>query len=88
MDYLKCIGVLIATVDTGSLTKAGKLQGITPQGAMNTVRRLEDKIGVPLFETTTRSVVPTKECLAIYDEVKDSYNKFIFDLHSVIGEDI
>jgi len=48
--------VLVQTARTGSLTGAAAVLGITPAAASATLKRLENQLGVRLFERSTRAM--------------------------------
>jgi DNA-binding transcriptional LysR family regulator len=43
-----------------SFRRAAELRGVSPSGLSEAVRRLEERLGVPLLVRTTRSVTPTE----------------------------
>ena len=53
--------VLVETANRGSLTAAAKALQITPAAASAALKRLESRLGVRLFERTTRSLRLTEE---------------------------
>src|SRR5688572_7746194 len=67
MDNLRVLTTFIRIADTGSFRKAAHELGITPQGASNHIRQLEDWVGVRLFNRTTRKVNLTPEGMSFYD---------------------
>jgi DNA-binding transcriptional LysR family regulator len=66
---LSGVGVLAAVVETGSFVRAGEAIGITQSGVSRAVARLEDRIGVKLFQRTARSVALTEEGRQFYEAV-------------------
>lgn len=58
---LSGIGVLMAVVETGNFARAGDALGLTPSGISRAVARLEERLGVRLFERTPRAVALTDE---------------------------
>lgn len=63
------MGVLSAVVDSGSFVKAAYALDMTPSGVSRAVARLEAKLGIRLFDRTTRSVTLTAEGRRLYKEV-------------------
>jgi len=63
------MGVLSAVVYTGSFVKAAELLDMTQSGVSRAVARLESRLGVRLFDRTTRSVKLTDEGRRLYEEV-------------------
>jgi DNA-binding transcriptional LysR family regulator len=57
---LSDLSVFIAVAKAGGFRGAAKTTGISPSGVSEAVRRLEDALGMRLFNRTTRSVVPTE----------------------------
>ena len=53
---LSNVGVLAAVVEGGSFASAANALGLTPSGVSRAIARLEARIGVRLFNRTTRSV--------------------------------
>ena len=60
-DNLNDVPVLLAIADTGGLTAAGKLCSLSTAAVSAALKRLEQSLGVRLFERTTRLVRPTAE---------------------------
>ena len=63
------MGVLSAVVDSGSFAKAADSLDITPSGVSRAISRLEKRLGIRLFDRTTRSVQLTDEGRRFYQEV-------------------
>lgn len=63
------MGVLSAVVDSGSFAKAADRLDITPSGVSRAISRLEKRLGIRLFDRTTRSVQLTDEGRCFYQEV-------------------
>lgn len=60
MPYLDSIRVFARTVELGSITAAGRDQRITPAVASNRIKELENRLGIRLFNRTTRKLAPTE----------------------------
>src|ERR1700761_9089321 len=58
---LSGIGVLAAVVESGNFVRAGEALGLTPSGVSRAVARLEQRVGVRLFDRTPRAVTLTDE---------------------------
>lgn len=69
-DNLDDLRVLLATAETGSLTAAGRRCGLSTAAVSAAVKRLEQSLGVRLFERTTRSVRPTPEGEVMVDHAR------------------
>jgi len=55
------IGVLAAVTEAGSFARAAEVLALTPSGVSRAVARLEERVGVRLFDRTPRSVTLTEE---------------------------
>ncbi len=60
MDRLHEIEVLVAVAETGSLARAASQMRLSPPAVTRAVAALEDRLGVPVFTRTTRSVTITE----------------------------
>lgn len=60
-QLLEGLDVLAAVVDTGSFWRAGDALGMSPSGVSRSITRLEARLGIRLFDRTTRSVRLTDE---------------------------
>ena len=56
---------LVATVDAGGFGPAARLVGMTRATIQRAARELEERIGAPLFETTSHGLRPTREALRL-----------------------
>jgi len=63
------IGVVMAIVDNGSFVRAAETLDMTQSGVSRAVARLETRLGVRLFDRTTRSVTLTDEGRRFCEEV-------------------
>lgn len=63
------MGVLSAVVDTGSFVKAAEVLDMTQSGVSRAIARLEGRLGIRLFDRTTRSVKLTDEGRRLYEEI-------------------
>lgn len=63
------MGVLSAVVDSGSFVNAARALGMTQSGVSRAVARLEARLGIRLFDRTTRSVTLTAEGRQLYEEI-------------------
>jgi DNA-binding transcriptional LysR family regulator len=52
---LNGIGVLSAIVDSGSFASAGEILDMSQSGVSRSIARLEARLGIRLFDRTTRS---------------------------------
>ncbi|MFK3795530.1 MULTISPECIES: LysR family transcriptional regulator [unclassified Pseudomonas] len=63
------MGVLSAVVDSGSFVNAARALDMTQSGVSRAVDRLEARLGIRLFDRTTRSVTLTAEGRQLYEEI-------------------
>jgi DNA-binding transcriptional LysR family regulator len=63
------VGVLAAVVESGSFVRAADALGLTPSGVSRAIARLEARIGVRLFDRTTRSLSLTDEGRQLYANI-------------------
>jgi len=63
------LGVLAAIVRCGSFAGAGKALNMSQSGVSRSIARLEARLGIRLFERTTRSVSMTDEGRRLYEQI-------------------
>src|SRR5690348_4999808 len=56
---LEGLSALAAIVERGGFARAAATLGVTPSALSQTIRQLEDRLGVRLLHRTTRSVAPS-----------------------------
>jgi DNA-binding transcriptional LysR family regulator len=61
MDRAGAMELVVAVVESGGFTAAGQRLGLTPSAVSKAVTRLEARLGVRLFERTTRRLALTQE---------------------------
>jgi len=66
---LNGIGVLSAIVDSGSFAAASEALDMSQSGVSRSVARLEARLGIRLFDRTTRSVKLTDEGRRFYEKI-------------------
>src|SRR5882724_2869121 len=59
----------VQTVDSGSFSGAGRFIGSSPSAVSKSVARLERRLGVRLLQRSTRTLSPTSEGAAYYEQV-------------------
>jgi DNA-binding transcriptional LysR family regulator len=74
--HLPALRTLVLVVDSGSFTEAGKKARLTPSAVSKQLGRLEDVLGVRLFERTTRNVRPTLAGLELCLRVRPLFESF------------
>ena len=67
---LSGVVTFVTVVDAGSFRGAARLLGITPSGVSRGVSRLEEQLGVRLFNRHPRAIVLTDEGQRFHDEVR------------------
>ena len=70
MPYLDSIRVFVRTVELGSITAAGRDQRLTPAVASNRIKELENRLGIRLFNRTTRKIAPTEIGRLFYEHAR------------------
>lgn len=68
-DYAE-LAAFVAVVDQGSFARAARHLRIAPSSLSQTVKKLEDRLGVELLHRTTRSVATTGAGVRLYDRFK------------------
>ncbi|MFH1558216.1 MAG: LysR family transcriptional regulator, partial [Pseudomonadota bacterium] len=66
---LSGVGVLAAVVERGTFAGASEMLGLTPSGVSRSISRLENRLGIRLFDRTTRSLHLTDEGMRFYEAV-------------------
>lgn len=66
-DRLKGISSFVAVANAGSFTAAAERLNLTNSAVSKSIARLEARLGMRLFERTTRSLALTEEGAAYYD---------------------
>ncbi|MEM5384907.1 LysR family transcriptional regulator [Paraburkholderia phymatum] len=66
---LNGMGVLTAIVDSGSFAGAGERLDMSQSGVSRSVARLEARLGIRLFDRTTRTVTLTDEGRRFYEQI-------------------
>lgn len=66
---LNGIGVLSAIIDSGSFAGAGEILDMSQSGVSRSVARLESRLGIRIFDRTTRSVTLTDEGRRFYEQI-------------------
>ncbi|MCW5713610.1 MAG: LysR family transcriptional regulator [Bauldia sp.] len=67
---LNGIGVLAAVVEAGSFVGAGEALGLTQSGVSRAVARLEQRIGIRIFQRSARAIVLTIEGREFFHSVQ------------------
>lgn len=70
MPYLESLRVFVRVVELGSITSGGRDLRLTPAVASNRIKELETRLGVRLFNRTTRNLSPTEVGQVFYDHAR------------------
>ena len=70
MPYIESLRVFTRVLELGSITSGGRDLRLTPAVASKRIKELEKRLGVRLFNRTTRSITPTEVGRVFYDEAK------------------
>ncbi|MFY1664054.1 LysR family transcriptional regulator [Pseudomonas sp. Pseu.R1] len=66
---LNGMGVLAAVVSNGSFAAAAQALDMTPSGVSRSISRFESRLGIRIFDRTTRSVSLTDEGKQLFDHI-------------------
>jgi len=66
---LSGIGVVVAVVEAGSFARAGETMGLTQPAVSRAVARLEERVGIRIFNRTARAISLTDEGRRFYETV-------------------
>ncbi|MEM6960845.1 MAG: LysR family transcriptional regulator, partial [Myxococcota bacterium] len=77
--------LLIRVAETGSMTVAARQMHLTPAAVSATVGRVEEALGVRLFERTTRAIHPTDEGSALLEGCQEMVVQWERTLEQVRG---
>ncbi|MEM7221743.1 MAG: LysR family transcriptional regulator [Pseudomonadota bacterium] len=70
MDRLGAMELFVQVADSGSLSAAARVLGMTPSAASKQLAKLEDRLGVRLLNRTTRRIAPTEEGRAYLERAR------------------
>jgi len=76
MDDLDGISVFVAVAEAGGLSAAGRRLGVTGSAVSQALRRLEERLGLTLFQRTTRSVRLTEAGERLYAVARSALDEF------------
>lgn len=71
MSYVESLRVFVRVVELGSITSGGRDLRLTPAVASKRIKELENRLGVRLFNRTTRSITPTEVGRVFYADACD-----------------
>lgn len=70
MQYIESLRVFVRVVELGSITSGGRDLRLTPAVASKRIKELEARLGVRLFNRTTRSITPTEVGRVFYEQAR------------------
>ena len=70
------------------MTQAARQLDVTPAAVSAAVQRIENAVGVRLFERTTRSLHPTREGLAVVEGCRDAIERWYRALDEARGDGV
>lgn len=70
MSYIESLRVFVRVMELGSITSGGRDLRLTPAVASKRLKELEKRLGVRLFNRTTRSMTPTEVGTVFYEEAR------------------
>ncbi len=70
MPYFESLKVFVRVVELGSITAGGRDLRLTPAVASKRVKELEQRLGVRLFNRTTRKLSPTEVGQTFYEHAR------------------
>jgi len=85
MDTLDGMRTIVAAVETGSFTAAGERQGISKALVSKYVGEVESRLGVRLFNRSTRRLSLTEEGRRYYDQAVPLLEEFSVMVDNVTG---
>jgi len=85
MDTLDGMRTIVAAVETGSFTAAGERQGISKALVSKYVGEVESRLGVRLFNRSTRRLSLTEEGQRYYDQAVPLLEEFSVMVDNVTG---
>ncbi|MTC58333.1 D-malate degradation protein R [Providencia rustigianii] len=71
---LNCLPIFIAVVESGNFTAASELLHVTRSAVSKSISRLENSLGVALFQRTTRQQVLTDDGMVLYEYASKALN--------------
>lgn len=82
---LSGVGVLAAVIECGSFASAGETLGLSPSGVSRAVARLENRLGIRLFDRTTRALRLTGDGAQFFSHVQEHLEAIADAVSTVSG---
>ena len=79
--------VLVRVGETGSMSTAARQLHLTPAAVSATIKRVEERLGIRLFERTTRTLHATDAGQAVLDGCRSILSEWSRTLEAIRGED-
>jgi len=76
MDRLEAVEIFVAVADSGSFVGAARQLGRSPTAVTRAVAALEDRLGIRLFNRTTRAVALTDAGARYLDRARRALTEF------------
>lgn len=80
------MNLLIRVAESRSMTRAARQLHLTPAAVSAAVQRIEEALGLRIFERTTRSLHPTDEGLALLETCQEVLTRWQRGLESARGQ--
>lgn len=84
---LRDLQLLVRVAETGSMTRAARQLHLSPAAVSGAIQRMEEELGLRLFDRTTRSVRPSDEGLVVVEGCRDLLARWHRVLDEARGED-
>jgi DNA-binding transcriptional LysR family regulator len=82
---LEELALLLRVAETASMTMAARHLRVTPAAVSAVIKRVEEELGVRLFERTTRTLQPTEEGLVVLEGCRDVVERWQRTLEQATG---
>lgn len=87
MIDVKDLEAFLAIIDGGSISKAAEDLGVTQPALSLKLKKMESVLGVPLFQRTSRNVIPLDAARVIEGKVRDIMGRMDM-LHEALAESL
>ncbi|MEO0606011.1 MAG: LysR family transcriptional regulator [Myxococcota bacterium] len=73
---LRDMELVVRVAETGSMTQAARQLHVTPAAVSGALQRVEEELGIRVFERTTRSIHPTDEGQLVIDGCREMVERW------------
>ncbi|MEM6930201.1 MAG: LysR family transcriptional regulator [Myxococcota bacterium] len=73
---LRDMELVVRVAETGSMTQAARQLHVTPAAVSGALQRVEEELGIRVFERTTRSIHPTGEGRLVIDGCRETVERW------------